>query len=97
LWFTLYLLGHPPSVLEAILLESLVQAVQSASFIVPAGLGIQEGAFVLFGAATGLSTDMALALSLTRRLRQVGFGVPALLSWQWMEGGRLRRGLRTEG
>ncbi len=97
LWFTLYLLGHPPSVLEAILLESLVQAVQSASFIVPAGLGIQEGAFVLFGAATGLSTDMALALSLTRRLRQVGFGVPALLSWQWMEGARLRRGVRAEG
>lgn len=91
LWFTLYLLGHPPSMLEAILLESLAQAVQSASFIVPAGLGVQEGAFVLFGAATGLSTDMALALSLARRLRQIGFGVPILLSWQWMEAVRLRR------
>lgn len=93
LWFTLYLLGHPPGILAAILLESLAQAVQSASFVVPAGLGVQEGAFVLFGAATGLSTDMALALSLARRLRQVGFGVPVLLSWQWMESSRLRRRL----
>ncbi len=95
LWFSLYLLGHPPSLLEAVLLESLAQAVQSASFIVPAGLGVQEGAFVLFGAATGLTPDLALALSLTRRLRQVGYGVPMLLSWQWMEGLRLRRQART--
>ncbi|MHB1241467.1 MAG: hypothetical protein ACYC18_13350, partial [Gammaproteobacteria bacterium] len=76
--------------LAAILLESLAQAVQSASFIVPAGIGIQEGTFVLFGAATGLTAEVSLALSLARRLRQVGFGIPMLLSWQWMESSRLR-------
>ncbi|HQU17161.1 MAG TPA: lysylphosphatidylglycerol synthase domain-containing protein [Gammaproteobacteria bacterium] len=90
LWFTLYLLGHPVNPLAAILLESLAQAVQSASFIVPAGIGIQEGTFVLFGAATGLTAEVSLALSLARRLRQVGFGIPMLLSWQWMESSRLR-------
>jgi putative membrane protein len=94
LWFTLWLLGHPSSILAAILLESLAQAVQSAAFLVPGSLGVQEGSFVLFGAATGLSPDMALALSLARRVRQVGYGVPALLSWQWVEGRHLQRLLR---
>lgn len=93
-WFTLYLLGHEPGIMAAILLESLAQAVQSATFIVPAGLGVQEGSFVLFGAITGLSPDVALALSLARRLRQLGLGLPALLSWQGVESDRFRRLLR---
>ncbi len=96
-WFTLYLLGHQPGIMAAILLESLAQAVQSATFVVPAGLGIQEGSFVLFGAITGLTPDVALALSLARRLRQLGLGLPALLSWQWVEGGRLRHLLHGRG
>lgn len=96
-WFTLYLLGHEPGIMAAILLESLAQAVQSATFVVPAGLGVQEGSYLLFGAVTGLSPDVALALALARRLRQVGLGLPALLSWQWVEGGRLRSLLRNGG
>lgn len=91
LWFTLWLLGHPITPMAAIMLESLAQALQSASFLVPAGIGIQEGGFVLFGAATGLSPDVALALSFARRVRDLGVGVPALLSWQWIEGRQLRR------
>ncbi len=94
LWFTLWLLGHPISLPAAIMLESLAQAVQSAAFLVPGALGIQEGSFVLFGAATGLSPDVALALSLAKRVRQVGFGIPSLLSWQWVEGRHLHRLLR---
>ncbi len=96
LWLTLYLLGHPPSAGVAILLESLSQAAQSASFLVPAALGVQEGSFLLFGTAVGLTADVSVALSLARRVRQVGFGLPALLSWQWVEGRRLQRRLRRE-
>lgn len=94
LWFTLWLLGHPVNVLDAIMLESLAQAVQSASFMIPGNLGVQEGSFVLFGAAAGLTPDVSLALSLARRVRQVGFGIPSLLSWQWVEGRHLHRLLR---
>lgn len=93
LWLTLYLLGHPATIATAIALESLTQAVQSAAFIVPAGLGTQEGSFLLLGAATGFSADVALALALARRGRQLGFGVPVLLSWQWVEGSRIGRWL----
>jgi putative membrane protein len=94
LWFTLYLLGNPVTAPAAILLESLAQAGQSIAFLVPAALGVQEGVFLLFGAAVGLPADVSIALSLARRVRQVGLGVPALLSWQWVEGRRLRHLLR---
>ncbi len=93
LWLTLYLLGHPATIATALAVESLTQAVQSAAFVVPAGLGTQEGSFLLLGAATGISPEVALALALARRGRQLGFGVPALLSWQWVEGRRLGRAL----
>jgi putative membrane protein len=93
LWLTLYLLGHPPTLAAAVALESLTQAVQSAAFVVPAGLGTQEGSFLVFGSALGLAPDVALALALARRGRQLGFGLPVLLSWQWVEGRRLGRAL----
>lgn len=97
LWFAMYLLGHPPSLVTALLLESLAQAVQSAFFIVPGALGAQEGGFVLFGAAAGLGADVAIALSLARRVRLLGLGVPALVSWQWVEGRQLKRLIGRSG
>lgn len=84
-WLALRLIGHPGDVREAIVLESLATAVQSATFMVPSGLGTQEGGFLLFGAAVGLEPQAALALSLARRMRQVLLGLPALLSWYWTE------------
>jgi putative membrane protein len=85
LWITFRFLGHPASVSDAIVVESLTTAVQSAMFFVPAGLGTQEGSFVLFGTAVGLPPDLALALSLARRVRQLLLGVPALIVWYWTE------------
>src|SRR6202040_1029301 len=85
LWVALRLLGHPGEVRQVIVVESLTMAVQSAMFIVPGGLGTQEGGFVLFGAAVGPPPQVSLALSLARRVRQVGLGLPALASWYWTE------------
>ncbi len=84
-WLALRLIGQPGDVRMAIVLESLATAVQSAMFMVPGGLGTQEGGFVLFGAAVGLTPQVSLALSLARRMRQVVLGLPALLSWYWTE------------
>lgn len=84
-WVMLRIVGAPATVRGAIVLESMTNAVQSALFLVPAGLGTQEGSFLLFGAALGLSPQIALALSLARRVRQLLLGVPALVSWYWVE------------
>jgi len=81
LWVTLRLLGHPIGLRAALVVESLTMAIQSAAFFVPAGLGTQEGSFVLFGGAVGLPPQVALALSLATRARQMLVGVPALGTW----------------
>lgn len=92
-WLILWLLGHPISAWEALTLESLTLAVRHFAFFVPGGIGVQEAALVLFGNLIGLPADLAVALSLAKRVREIGFGVPALLSWQWVEGRRLQQAL----
>jgi len=39
----------------------------------------------------GLPPEMALALSLLKRGRDLAIGIPALLAWQALEGGALFR------
>jgi putative membrane protein len=84
-WFALRWLGHPVGVGDAVTLESLTQAAKSVFFMVPAALGVQEAGLMGVGLLLGLGPDVALALSLAKRLREVLFGVPALLVWQWRE------------
>ena len=91
IWLGLYFLGHPVGILEAIMMESLTQAVRSAAFIVPGGLGIQEGGFVLIGNVIGIGPETALALSLIKRVRELAVGIPALILWKLIEGRHLLR------
>jgi hypothetical protein len=35
--------------------------------------------------AVGHGTDSVVALALAKRMAEIGFGVPALISWQWSE------------
>lgn len=88
-WFALHLFGHPVSAEAAVVLESLTQAARYVAFIVPAGIGVQEVGFVIFGHMLGVGADLALAVSMAKRLREVLCGVPSLISWQWLEGRRL--------
>ena len=84
-WFVLDLLGHPVGLTAAFAIEALVQAVRHGGFMVPAGLGVQEAAVLLFGQLAGVGGDVALALALVKRMREIATGVPALVSWQWVE------------
>lgn len=81
-WLALRLLGHPVDLLSATILESLAQAIRGAAFAVPAALGVQEGGLLLLGAALGIAPDTALALSLTKRVREITLGLPGLVAWQ---------------
>lgn len=89
IWLTLYFLGHPVSLAEAWILESLGQAVRTGAFMVPGALGVQEGGYILLGRVLGLDPAVSLALSLTKRLRELGLGLPGLLTWQFIEGQRI--------
>jgi putative membrane protein len=85
IWLALYFLGQPRNVLDAVVIEAFIQAVASAAFMVPAALGVQEGAFVVIGAALGIDATTALALATARRLRDVIIFFPGLLAWQRTE------------
>lgn len=84
-WVALWLLGHPVGLLEAFLLESLSQAVRTAAFIVPAGLGVQEAGFLALGSVLGIPPQTALALSLVKRVPEIVLGLPGLVAW-WSVG-----------
>jgi len=84
-WLALALLGHPASLEAALAIEALTQAMRHATFMVPGGLGVQEAGVVLFGHLAGVGGEAALALALVKRAREILFGLPALLSWQWVE------------
>ena len=90
IWFALRLFGHPVSWATALVLESMTQAVRHLAFVVPAGLGVQEAGLVIFGQAFGISSELALAVSMAKRLREVLCGLPALISWQWSESRRIQ-------
>jgi putative membrane protein len=84
-WLALWFLDAPLGFREVVILESLAFAVRSAAFVVPGALGIQEGGYVALGALFGLGPDVALALSLLKRAREVLLAVPALFAWKLIE------------
>jgi putative membrane protein len=97
-WIALKLMGIDLGMASVITIESLLYAIRSVAFAVPNAVGVQEGAYVMLGAVFGLSPEMALALSLLKRGRDIAIGVPVLLSWQALEGGVLmRRRAATDG
>jgi putative membrane protein len=87
-WLVLHVLGRPFGLVDSFVLESLSSGVIAAAFLAPGALGAQEGAFVLFGHLFGLPADVALAISLSKRVREIALGVPGLILWQWIEGRR---------
>lgn len=91
-WLACYFLGHPISIADAIIIQSLSRAARAAAFMVPGGLGVQEGGIMLLASVIGLSPETGLALALVKRVRELAVGVPALIAWQAAEGHRLWRG-----
>jgi len=85
IWFALRLFGHPVGAGTALILESMTQTMRHLAFVVPAGLGVQEATLVLFGHVLGVGSELALAVSMVKRAREVLCGLPSLASWQWME------------
>ena len=86
-------MGHEVSLRQAFIIECLGMAARSVGFAVPGALGVQEGGFILVGGLFGIAPDMAIALSMLKRAREVSVGAAGLLTWQWAELSRwFRRG-----
>jgi putative membrane protein len=85
-YVALHFMGYPVSVVEAVVIESLAQAVRGAAFAVPGALGAQEGGLIALCAIFGIPAEAALALSLVKRLADLLVGVPGLFAWHALEG-----------
>ena len=84
----LHVLGHDVGIGPGLVIESLGQALKAVGFAVPGALGVQEGGYIVVCGLFGLSPELAIALSLMKRLREVALGVPGLIAWQRMEARR---------
>jgi uncharacterized membrane protein YbhN (UPF0104 family) len=60
---------------EAVILESLAQATRSVGFMLPGGLGAQEGGIVAGALTLGIGSDLALAVALLKRACELAYGV----------------------
>jgi glycosyltransferase 2 family protein len=96
-WIAFRLLGAPIGLLDALAIEGLLHAGLAFAFLVPGYAGVQEGAYLLLGAAFGVPPEIALGTSLLRRGRDIAIGIPILLVWQFVELRRLgkKRGRRA--
>ena len=92
-YLILRLLSVPIEWPDALLLESLGQAIRAAGFAIPGSLGVQEGGYLLLSPLAALAPETALALSLAKRAREVLLGVPGLIYLQHSERGWRRRQL----
>jgi putative membrane protein len=90
-WIALWALGLRANFTTAIILESTSLFIRSAAFLVPGAVGVQEGGYILLGNLLGIPGDMALALSLLRRVRELASGIPGVVAWQFVEARQLRR------
>jgi putative membrane protein len=95
IWLVMYFIGQPIGLVEAFILESLGAGVRAVAFMVPGALGVLEASYIVFGGLFGLTAETALALSLSKRVRELALGVPGLMVWQWVEGRHLLRRGRT--
>jgi len=90
-YLILLLLRSPVSWTDALLLESLGQAIRAAGFAIPGSLGVQEGGYLLLAPLASLAPETALAVSLAKRAREVLLGLPGLLYLHVSERGWRRR------
>ena len=97
-WAILAFMGYPSGYPEALVIESLMQAIRGAAFAIPGALGAQEGGLIALCAIFDIPAEAAIAMSLIKRVPDLVFGIPSLVGWQILEGQTLRgRAARAEG
>lgn len=91
IWLALHALNLQATIINALVLQSMVLTIRSAMFPVPGAIGVQEGGYVVIGSLLGIPGDAAFALSLIARVRELVLGVPGLIVWQLNEARRVWR------
>jgi len=88
-WIALLFMGYPVTPLEAVAIEGLGQGTRAAAFVLPGGVGVQDGTLIAASALFGVPPEVALAMALIKRVPDLVLGIPSLVAWQTLEGRRL--------
>ena len=87
-WSALYFMESPITLERAVIIESLGVSISIAAFVVPGSWGIQEAGYMLIGRMLGVPGELALTLSLVKRIPDFLLGIPGLLIWYMFEARR---------
>ena len=66
---------------DVIIIESFTGVMRAIVFFIPAGLGVQEFAFVIIGSYLGMPSSVSFSAAIGRRIREILVGVPAIIAW----------------
>jgi putative membrane protein len=88
-WIVFMFMGYPVTLAAAIAIESLGQGGKAVAFMLPGGIGVQDGTLIAASAIFGVPAEVALAMALIKRVPDLVLGAPSLLIWQGLEGRRL--------
>jgi putative membrane protein len=91
-WLVLAFMDVPVSGWTILSIESLIFTIRSIAFMLPGAIGVQEAGYALAAPLFGIPVEAALALSLIKRAKDIAIGLPTLLAWQALEGGKLWKG-----
>lgn len=78
----LWLIGHPITFAEALVIEAFAQVLRNAGFLLPGAAGFQEGAIIAGGLLVGVPVSAAINAALVRRTREVLIGGAGLVAWR---------------
>jgi putative membrane protein len=91
IWIALHALDLHATLVNALILQSMVLTIRSAAFAVPSGLGVQETGYYFVGQLLGIPDYLAVTLALIARVRELALGIPGVICWQLIEARRLWR------
>ena len=81
IYIFLWIIGYDPNIIDVIVIESFSGIIRAVAFFIPAGIGVQELAFVIVGDFVGLNSETSFSIALGRRVREILVGLPAITSW----------------
>ncbi len=76
-----WIIGIDAKLPDVILIETVTATIRSLAFFIPAGLGVQEFAFVMIGEFLGFNGVISFSIAIGRRLREIMVGLPAIVAW----------------
>ena len=89
MWFFFHLMGVPVSLIDSLIIESMVQPITAAGLVIPGALGVQEAGGVFLCRLLGIDEGAGLTLMALKRIREAIYNMVGLIVIMRATGGLL--------